>query len=463
MSMYDLLGINSSATQQDVKRAYFQLIKRFTPEKEPEAFMRIRQAYETLSDEKNRAAYDANLSRFADDAPGEVVSIIMEAERLAAKKLLADAVSLLERSKHCKHKEVQGVLCKMYICLDKKGKAVKIAEKLVETNPGNAAMLRLLAKVYTEREFVNKAQNVLKKLNELEPDNEENTSFLLFGKMDEHPIAMGRAVDEIESHGGKAPILCSRILGNCLDHIGFEKELYLTHDNSLWKDMQFAAQKLVLHTEGIPDEKRKFVRSFIKNDILNIMYIKDKYAIVPQVEQVLKNIGAEDIFETNEYKVASAGYMALQAVQVGIPKTVAALPMIRVWSQEITFDDEFAMDCKHELILLELDIMAYLQYFTPYIQRLRDEFASFFQYAADFFEMVLRSSEEKFYKEIKWRFAKINKSDSRLALYWLGEGEDFEEIDKMKEHKVPIRVTKVGRNEPCPCGSGKKYKRCCGG
>ncbi len=21
---------------------------------------------------------------------------------------------------------------------------------------------------------------------------------------------------------------------------------------------------------------------------------------------------------------------------------------------------------------------------------------------------------------------------------------------------------KVGRNDPCPCGSGKKYKRCCG-
>ena len=22
--------------------------------------------------------------------------------------------------------------------------------------------------------------------------------------------------------------------------------------------------------------------------------------------------------------------------------------------------------------------------------------------------------------------------------------------------------TKVGRNAPCPCGSGRKYKRCCG-
>jgi len=23
--------------------------------------------------------------------------------------------------------------------------------------------------------------------------------------------------------------------------------------------------------------------------------------------------------------------------------------------------------------------------------------------------------------------------------------------------------SKVGRNEPCPCGSGKKFKKCCGG
>jgi preprotein translocase subunit SecA len=28
--------------------------------------------------------------------------------------------------------------------------------------------------------------------------------------------------------------------------------------------------------------------------------------------------------------------------------------------------------------------------------------------------------------------------------------------------KAPVRAAKVGRNEPCPCGSGKKYKKCCG-
>ena len=35
--------------------------------------------------------------------------------------------------------------------------------------------------------------------------------------------------------------------------------------------------------------------------------------------------------------------------------------------------------------------------------------------------------------------------------------------DKSKTKKqTPKRVKKVGRNEPCPCGSGKKYKNCCG-
>ena len=32
-----------------------------------------------------------------------------------------------------------------------------------------------------------------------------------------------------------------------------------------------------------------------------------------------------------------------------------------------------------------------------------------------------------------------------------------------KDHaKVQKKSTKVGRNDPCPCGSGKKYKNCCG-
>ena len=30
-----------------------------------------------------------------------------------------------------------------------------------------------------------------------------------------------------------------------------------------------------------------------------------------------------------------------------------------------------------------------------------------------------------------------------------------------KVETIPNRGERVGRNDPCPCGSGKKYKRCC--
>jgi len=31
-----------------------------------------------------------------------------------------------------------------------------------------------------------------------------------------------------------------------------------------------------------------------------------------------------------------------------------------------------------------------------------------------------------------------------------------------KARHTPVRTMRIGRNEPCPCGSGRKYKRCCG-
>ena len=34
--------------------------------------------------------------------------------------------------------------------------------------------------------------------------------------------------------------------------------------------------------------------------------------------------------------------------------------------------------------------------------------------------------------------------------------------NKTEVKKSPKRVNKIGRNDPCPCGSGKKYKNCCG-
>ena len=33
---------------------------------------------------------------------------------------------------------------------------------------------------------------------------------------------------------------------------------------------------------------------------------------------------------------------------------------------------------------------------------------------------------------------------------------------KEKTSHTVVKAPKIGRNDPCPCGSGKKYKKCCG-
>ncbi len=41
--------------------------------------------------------------------------------------------------------------------------------------------------------------------------------------------------------------------------------------------------------------------------------------------------------------------------------------------------------------------------------------------------------------------------------------EDTTQLDRLLNPPKPVVASaKVGRNDPCPCGSGKKYKQCCG-
>ena len=38
----------------------------------------------------------------------------------------------------------------------------------------------------------------------------------------------------------------------------------------------------------------------------------------------------------------------------------------------------------------------------------------------------------------------------------------MEQIDFVAKKPEPAHSRKISRNSPCPCGSGKKYKKCCG-
>ena len=61
-------------------------------------------------------------------------------------------------------------------------------------------------------------------------------------------------------------------------------------------------------------------------------------------------------------------------------------------------------------------------------------------------------------------YSKLIKASGNLfnnTRVWTLKGNTPEEVRLMEENKFDISKT-IGRNDPCTCGSGKKYKKCCG-
>ena len=73
----------------------------------------------------------------------------------------------------------------------------------------------------------------------------------------------------------------------------------------------------------------------------------------------------------------------------------------------------------------------------------------------------LALDKEKIYKNMV-----AAKADWLYGLPQWKEIYSEEELKRMykeqKESTTIRREKKIGRNDPCPCGSGKKYKKCCG-
>ncbi|KMT23108.1 SEC-C metal-binding domain-containing protein [Clostridium cylindrosporum] len=87
-------------------------------------------------------------------------------------------------------------------------------------------------------------------------------------------------------------------------------------------------------------------------------------------------------------------------------------------------------------------------------------------------EINLDSLEESSEVELNVDFEKLfyNMLDAKAD--WLFTLEEWEEVlsleareaiaKEYKQSKTIVKEEKIGRNDPCKCGSGKKYKKCCG-
>jgi peptide deformylase len=75
--------------------------------------------------------------------------------------------------------------------------------------------------------------------------------------------------------------------------------------------------------------------------------------------------------------------------------------------------------------------------------------------------------------EYEWRYGNDGTPEEQCDLLAIAVQQEIDHMNgiilediAVSSRDIPIitetiRVEKIGRNEPCPCGSGKKYKKCC--
>jgi preprotein translocase subunit SecA len=96
----------------------------------------------------------------------------------------------------------------------------------------------------------------------------------------------------------------------------------------------------------------------------------------------------------------------------------------------------------------------------PKVQYKRRSFEMF----ADMRTNIERTIADRFFREMAQHQQFIQQQQAEVAYQLQAQEAGFQVVKREKGKGVELRrdMPKVGRNDPCPCGSGKKYKNCHG-
>ncbi|MBK7859395.1 MAG: DnaJ domain-containing protein [Archangiaceae bacterium] len=167
-NFYRVLEIAPSADPQTVKKAYFRLMRKYPPETHPEQFMKLREAYEVLSDPESRKQYD----RVADH-DAETTEVIRRATDALEKGRFADAQALLtalinQRPELDFARDLLGIT---YLRAKQPDPALAIFEELAVKHPTNGSYQLHRGQAHHVKKEYREAEAAYRKSFELGPDD----------------------------------------------------------------------------------------------------------------------------------------------------------------------------------------------------------------------------------------------------------------------------------------------------
>ena len=451
---YDILEIDQDASSAQIKKSYFKMVRKYPPERFSEKFMEVRKAYEILSNEKTREEYDSFIN-----IPGTAKERFDNANELFKEGENQRAIKILEEL----HREfpnilvIQSLLGEACIQNNNSGKAINIFEKLAKSAPDNASFAGYLAKAYLMRGWHKKAVKSFEKAIELDEDN-----FSLW-------MGLSEAYMEGNNAEKAKEVLYGLIERNRNED--FIISAYLAVFIIDLKEGNFESMKKNLEklsTEAIKQEDEKEHIAWILLMISKRMVEAELFDPAGEILEKAEKI-SPDNEEIRELKLRVDRFHKFEEDLLSL--------------EEDEFYDESFVNFIVSKILpeesmgselyirgAECEFLVNINKYRKYIIAFSKKYFNLYEELKDFFEKALNNKERnKLIKEHE-KYFKSHRGMLEMSIEGIGFENLFDDFGndegynpwQMGQDTYVREEPKIGRNDPCPCGSGKKYKKCCG-
>ncbi len=448
---YEVLGVSPEASQSEIKKAYFKLVRQYSPEKDPEKFREIRAAYEGLKNmEEKGPSFPAPEDRMAQ----LFLKQILENEKIGnfpvARDMCEEAVQLFPD-------EIQFwyLLAFNQRKAGNTGKAVKTGEKLVKRDPENKWYWRELALARIERGFTRKAYPAIVKAYEMgcrdldflltasvvcsELRQTETGKELLFALVKKEKRWTREEIPEVlEAYTGlcvMAEDYDAGLILELLETFLRQYSMYLEENMDMLLSV-LMSMMVILENESAYGEHVDRIMRFVQD------------ACRSEEGAKMMSVFTEERMMDRIFEDPRLG----DTIKHGVVPCMDDFLDAEVRTFGI-LDMKLCMLKEREEILPQLDI-------------LEKEYPLFYEKISDFVQKLRSDKNLDYIKDaLQRQYTSLSQyMDGRyFELYPEEKARSCGKVFYQDEDSQPyVRDTKkIGRNDPCPCGSGKKYKHCC--
>ncbi|WP_319001681.1 tetratricopeptide repeat protein [Clostridium estertheticum] len=450
---YEILELTALASNEDIKRAYFKSVRKYPPDRFEVEFMNIRKAYEILSNEKTRKQYDSinNLDSDVKENYGLARTYMEEEELNKAIKILQkmqkeDSKSLI----------VKVLLAEVYLKNSNSGKALTVYEELTLEEPENSAFAGYLANAYLNRGWHKKAILAYNKAIELDSDNISLWLGLSEAYVESNEYFNARNVLE------KALEVVTDIKDNTtiyleLITIDMNFEMF----SSIHKPIDKLAE-LAINNDEIKENITSTL-SELASYLMQMEKMEDAKKIIEKAAKILPE--DEDVLriknEIENYMIYIDDFNKLKENKKVNHEVVSLISFNVLPNNELGMHDEEEKEAMN--YFQEYTVLYNYDIYKSSIKKLEKDYPDLYALKVEFFNKLTNNIERK---KMQVEYKKHLGNYKHIINRFFDEDDNEENEESLKDYEPqePIvrEESKVGRNDLCPCGSGKKYKKCCG-